>query len=367
MIIESIELQDYRNYNHLVLELSSGTNILYGKNAQGKTNILEAMYICSSARSHRGSRDRELIRFGESEAHIKMMLRKNDIPVRIDIHLRKNRSKGIALNGVPIKRASELFGVVNEVFFSPEDLNIIKNGPSERRRFADMELCQINPYYVHSLSAYNRSLQQRNRLLKDIPFHPEYEDMLDVWDMQLVKNGREIIRYRQAFIDRLNPIISRIHRNLTAGEEDIRLIYDPQTSAEELEAAVRSGREADERQRTTLTGPHRDDIGFFTGEEDLRKYGSQGQQRTAALSLKLAEIELVRQTIKDTPILLLDDVLSELDADRQTALISALNEIQTVITCTGVEDFLGRALSVDSIFKVVQGTVTRERIENTGC
>ncbi len=360
MIIESIELQDYRNYEHLVLELGSGTNILYGKNAQGKTNVLEAMYICSSARSHRGSRDRELIRFGEDEAHIKMMLRKNNVPVRIDIHLRKNRSKGIALNGVPIKRASELYGVVNEVFFSPEDLNIIKNGPSERRRFTDMELCQINPYYVHALSSYNRSLMQRNRLLKDIPFHPEYEDTLDVWDAQLVANGREIIKCRQEFTDSLNSIISPIHLKLTGGKENIRLEYDPDTTAQELEDVMRSGREADERQRTTLRGPHRDDIGFFIGDEDLRKYGSQGQQRTAALSLKLAEIELVKSIIHDTPILLLDDVLSELDADRQTALLSAIDDIQTVITCTGVEDLLSRSLPVDAIFKVVLGTITRE-------
>ncbi len=364
MIIESIELQDYRNYHHLVLELKSGTNILYGKNAQGKTNILEAMYLCSSGRSHRGSRDRELIRFGEEEAHIKMRVRKNNVPVRIDIHLKHSKSKGIAINGVPIKRAGELYGVVNEVFFSPEDLNIIKNGPSERRRFADMELCQINPYYVHALSMYNRSLIQRNRLLKDLPFHPEYGDMLDVWDEQLINNGREVIKYRREFIDRLNPVISLIHFKLTDGQEDLKLVYDPDTAEEDLAAAVKKSREADEKQRTTLKGPHRDDIGFFAGDLDLRKYGSQGQQRTAALSLKLAEIEIVRQTIKDTPILLLDDVLSELDADRQSALLSAIDDIQTVITCTGVEDFLSRSLQIDAIFKVVNGSVSREEKVN---
>ncbi len=360
MIIESIELQDYRNYQRLVLELKSGTNILYGKNAQGKTNILEAMYLCSCGRSHRGSRDRELIRFGADEAHIKMTVRKNDVPVRLDMHLKRNKSKGIAINGVPIRRTSELYGVVNEVFFSPEDLNIIKNGPSERRRFADMELCQINPYYVHALSMYNRSLIQRNRLLKDLSFHPEYEDMLDAWDAQLVANGREIIKYRREFIDRLNPIIAGIHSNLTGGQEDMKLIYDPDTAEDDLESALKKSREADKRQRTTLIGPHRDDFGFFAGKEDLRRYGSQGQQRTAALSLKLSEIELVRETIKDTPILLLDDVLSELDADRQNALLSAIDSIQTVMTCTGVEDFLSRSSGVDAIFKVVEGTVIPE-------
>ena len=203
MIIESIELKNYRNYEELHLEFSPGTNIFYGNNAQGKTNVLEAVYVCATTRSHRSSKDREMIRFGEDESHIKMTVRKRDVPYRIDMHLKKNKAKGVAINGIPIRRASELFGIVNVVFFSPEDLNLIKNGPSERRKFIDLELCQLNKLYVHSLVSYNRVLMQRNRLLKELTFHPEYEETLDVWDMQLVQYGQELIRYREDFICQL--------------------------------------------------------------------------------------------------------------------------------------------------------------------
>ena len=193
MIIESIELKNYRNYERLHMDFSSGTNILYGDNAQGKTNILEAVYVCSTTKSHRGSKDREMIRFGEEESHIKLNVRKSGVPCRIDMHLKKNKAKGIAVNGVPIRKASELFGIVNVVFFSPEDLNIIKNGPSERRRFLDLELCQLDKVYVHNLVQYNKVLLQRNRLLKELNFRPEYEETLDIWDMQLVQYGKELI------------------------------------------------------------------------------------------------------------------------------------------------------------------------------
>ena len=170
MFIESIELKNYRNYKDLHIDFSNGTNILYGDNAQGKTNVLEAVYVCSTTKSHRNAKDKELIQFGQEESHIKLQVKKNGVPYRIDMHLKKNRSKGIAVNGIPIKKASELFGIVNVVFFSPEDLNIIKNGPSERRKFIDLELCQLNKLYVHSLIQYNRVILQRNKLLKELSF-----------------------------------------------------------------------------------------------------------------------------------------------------------------------------------------------------
>ena len=207
MIIESIELQNYRNYDKLHMEFSPGTNILYGNNAQGKTNILEAVYVCCTTKSHRGSKDRELIRFQNDESPIKLTVRKRDVPYRIDMHLKKNKAKGVAINGIPIRRASELFGIVNVVFFSPEDLNLIKNGPAERRKFIDQELCQLNKLYDHSLVSYNRVLLQRNKLLKELFFHPEYEETLDVWDMQLVQYGKEVIRFREEFIGQLNEMI----------------------------------------------------------------------------------------------------------------------------------------------------------------
>nr|WP_330420437.1 DNA replication and repair protein RecF [Roseburia sp. AF25-25LB] len=193
MIIKSIELKNFRNYEELNLNLDGGTNILYGDNAQGKTNILESIYVSGTTKSHKGNRDKEMIRFGENEAHIRTMVEKNQMSYQIDMHLKKNRSKGIAINGVPIRKASELFGVLNMVFFSPEDLNIIKNGPSERRRFLDSEICQLDKIYLSDLTKYNKVLNQRNKLLKDMVFHPDLENTLSVWDMQLISYGRRII------------------------------------------------------------------------------------------------------------------------------------------------------------------------------
>lgn len=212
MIIESIKLEKFRNYNSLKLKFDSGTNIFYGDNAQGKTNILEAVYLCGTTKSHKGSKDREIIQFHEDESHIRMRLNKNGSAYKIDMHLKKNRTKGIAINGIPIRKASELFGIVNLVFFSPEDLNIIKNGPSERRRFIDMELCQLNKLYLFQLSNYNKIVNQRNKLLKDIAFHPEYLDTLDIWDQQMVQYGCKVIEERQLFVERLNGIIAGIHK-----------------------------------------------------------------------------------------------------------------------------------------------------------
>lgn len=360
MIIESIELKNYRNYNELYMNFDEGTNILYGDNAQGKTNILESIYVCCTTKSHRGSKDRDMIHFKEDESHIKLRIRKRDVPYRIDMHLKKNKTKGVAINGIPIRKASELFGIVNVVFFSPEDLNLIKNGPAERRKFIDLELCQLNRLYVHSLVSYNRILMQRNKLLKELLFKPEFEETIDIYDMQLVQYGTEIIKHRVEFITQLNDIIYDIHRKLSGDRENLRIVYDPNTSIEQFEACLRKNRKQDMRQKTTLTGPHRDDIGFYLDDIDIRKFGSQGQQRTAALSLKLAEIELVKLLVKDYPILLLDDVLSELDGHRQNHLLSAINEIQTLITCTGLEDFVNNRFQIDKIFHVVEGTVISE-------
>lgn len=360
MIIESVELKNYRNYNELHMDFSQGTNLLYGDNAQGKTNILEAIYVCATTKSHRGSKDKEIIGFGEEESHMKINIRKNDVPYRIDMHLRMNKTKGVAINGIPIHKASELFGVVNVVFFSPEDLNIIKNGPAERRRFIDMELCQLNKLYVHSLVQYNKIIMQRNKLLKEILYKPEYEETLDIWDLQLLSYGREIIQYREDFISTLNGIIKEIHYNLSGKREELFIKYYPNVEKENFEKALKKSRPQDLKQKMTLTGPHKDDIVFYVNQIDIRKFGSQGQQRTAALSLKLAEIEIVKKIVKDYPILLLDDVLSELDKNRQEHLLSVIKHIQTIITCTGLEDFISRCFQIDKIYKVVEGTVECE-------
>ena len=360
MIIQSIELNNFRNYENLQISFDEGTNILFGDNAQGKTNILEAAYLSGTTKSHKGSKDKEMIRFGEDEAHIKLTVRKQDVPYRIDMHLKKNKAKGIAINGIPIRKASELFGIVNVVFFSPEDLNIIKNGPAERRRFLDLELCQLNKLYVHGLIQYNRVVTQRNKLLKELSFHPEYEETLDIWDLQLAQYGRQVIEYRTDFVKQLNEMIVGIHNQLSGGKEHLEIFYEPNVEAEKLEDALAKNRDSNFRQRTTGIGPHRDDISFIVNGIDIRRFGSQGQQRTAALSLKLAEIELVKYLVKDYPVLLLDDVLSELDGSRQEHLLAGIDHIQTMITCTGLEDFLSHRFPIDKIYKVVEGTVSGE-------
>ena len=363
MYIKSLELNNYRNYDNLSIEFERGTNILYGNNAQGKTNILESIYVASTTKSHRGSKDREIINFEKDEAHIKATVMKKDVPIRIDIHLKKNKSKGIAINGIPIRKASELFGVLNVVFFSPEDLNIIKNGPAERRRFIDLELCQLDKIYVHNLVNYNKIVNQRNKLLRDLGFNYDKElvSTLDIWDMQLADYGAKIITRRNQFIDEINEIIYGIHRNITNGKEELIIRYEPNITGNNFYEELVRSRDKDLKLKTTSVGPHRDDISFLNKKIDIRKFGSQGQQRTAALSLKLSEIELVKSIIKDTPILLLDDVLSELDSNRQRHLLGNLYNVQTIITCTGLDEFVENRFNIDNIYKVVEGTVERSQ------
>ena len=227
MIIKSIELKNFRNYEQLEIAFDNATNILFGDNAQGKTNILESAYVSATTKSHKGSRDKEMIRFGEEEAHIRTVVCKKDQDFQIDLHLKKNRAKGIAINQVPIKKASDLFGILNIVFFSPEDLNIIKDGPTERRRFLDLELCQLDKIYLSDLTAYNKVLKQRNTLLKDMIFRPDLKDTLPVWDEQLVEYGKRIIRRRQMFIEELFEIVQRIHMNLSGNQEMLTIKYEP--------------------------------------------------------------------------------------------------------------------------------------------
>ena len=358
MILKSIELKNFRNYEDLNLKFDSGTNILFGDNAQGKTNILEAAYVSGTTKSHKGSRDKDMIRFGENEAHIRTLVEKQGKEYQLDIHLKKNRSKGIAINKVPIKKAGELFGILNMVFFSPEDLNIIKNGPSERRRFLDSEICQLDKIYLSDLTKYNKILMQRNRLLKDMMFRQELSETLPVWDMQLVEYGKRLIWRRRQFIEELSGIVTGIHKNISGDKEELILKYEPNIDAEFLEDELNRVREKDKKYAQTSVGPHRDDISFFIHGVDIRKFGSQGQQRTSALSLKLSEIELVRQTIHDTPVLLLDDVLSELDSNRQNYLLNSIHDIQTMITCTGLDEFVRNRFQIDKVFHVIDGHVS---------
>lgn len=359
MIIEEVEMKDFRNYPALSIRPDPGINIFYGNNAQGKTNFLEAVYLCGTSRSHRGSKDREMIRFGCEEAHIRTEVSKKGRKDRIDLHLRRNKTKTIFVNRLPIHRASELFGILNLVFFSPEDLDIIKEGPAERRNFMDRELCQLDRIYLEDLKNYHKVLDQRNRLLKDLYTHPDLKGTLDVWDQQLVHYGSRIIERRQDFSDELNEISHEIHSGLTKKQEDMEVIYQPSCKVSDFSDLLRSAREKDIRFAQTSLGPHRDDLLIRSNGIEMRKFGSQGQKRTCALSLKLSEIRLVEEMIKDKPVLLMDDVLSELDQSRQDDLLSGIGHIQTFITCTGMEDFIRRQFPVNKVFHVTDGKMDR--------
>lgn len=360
MIIKSLELANFRNYEELNISFDKGTNILYGDNAQGKTNILEAIYVSATTKSHKGSKDKEIINFYKEEAHIRTYLDKENVETRVDMHLRKNKSKGIAIDGQKIKKAADLMGLLNVVFFSPEDLSIIKDGPAERRRFSDMELCQLDSFYLYNLNHYNKIIGQRNKLLKDMYFQPELRETLNIWDSQLVSFGSKIIERREQFVKQLGDIIFDIHKKLSGGKEELVIAYEPDVSIEDFEKQMKYNQDKDIRLKQTTTGPHRDDFSFVVNGVDIRKYGSQGQQRTAALSLKLSEIELVKKISKDTPVLLLDDVLSELDSNRQNYLLNSIGNIQTIITCTGLDEFINNRFEINKIFKVTNGTVNCE-------
>lgn len=360
MIIKSLKLKNFRNYKELDLRFDQGTNILYGDNAQGKTNVLESLYLSGTSKSHKGSRDKEMILFGEDEAHICTVVEKNGAENQIDVHLKKSSSKGMAVNRIPIRKASELFGILNIVFFSPEDLNIIKDGPAQRRRFLDMELSQLDKIYLHNLGKYHKVLQQRNKLLKDIYFRPELKDTLSVWDQQLADYGGKIIERRSQFLEELNEIVRDIHASISGGRETLVLRYEPSTEADTMESELLRMRDKDLRTGMTSYGPHRDDISFLINETDIRKFGSQGQQRTSALSLKLAEIELVKRLIHDTPVLLLDDVLSELDSSRQNYLLNSIHNIQTIITCTGLDEFVKNRFHINKVFFIKEGTAAEK-------
>ena len=357
MTVERLELNNFRNYETLDLVFSNDISILYGDNAQGKTNVLEAVYLCSTTKSHKGSKDKDMIKIGSDEAHLRMYFSRNDSTHKIDMHLKKSAHKGVAIDGIPARRSSDVYGLVKVVFFSPEDLGMIKNGPAERRRFLDSGLCQINRTYLSFLSKYNKTLDQRNNLLKQISFDKNLKDTLDVWDAELIKYGKEVINARTEFVKEINKVVSDIHGSISGGKEGLLVKYEPSVTAEDFEQKLKKGTERDIFQKSTGTGPHRDDVSFFSGDNNLKLFGSQGQQRTATLSLKFTEIEMIKRITGESPILLLDDVLSELDRSRQQSLLKFIDGIQTIITCTGLEEFVGCRKKINSLYKVTNGTI----------
>ena len=365
MFIESVDLENYRNYGSLHLDLGEGIHIFHGENAQGKTNLIEALYLACTNKSYRGAKDKELIQFGHEEGHIRIFTQKNENSYRIDMHLKAGRAKGIAVNGVPVKRARDFLGVMNAVIFSPEDLLLVKEGPQERRKFIDTELCFLDKIYLNSYVQYKKALEQRNQLLKDAAGDASLLGVLDVWDESLVKYGVPLIKARKKFTEDIKEFIKEVHEKLTGGKETLEVLYEGNVSADDFAKELRKQRNRDLKAKTTTVGPHRDDLSFkITAADkepiDARVFGSQGQQRTCALSLKMAEIQYVTEITKESPVLFLDDVLSELDGNRQRFLLESIKDIQTFITCTGLDDFISHRFKINKTYRVSNGVVLND-------
>ena len=362
MLIKSLHVQNFRNHGDTRLVLSPGINVLVGDNAQGKTNLLEAIYLSCVGRGWRTNRDRDMIKFDAEVARVQTTTSKKFGDVDIQITLSRQNKKAIKINDIPIQKMGELMGMVNCVFFSPDELRLVKEAPADRRRFMDIDISQIDKSYFYALMRYNKILAQRNSLLKshteDIPRG------LDIWDIELAKVGEVIIQKRINFLQRLKDAVTRTHGHLTDGKEAISLSYESSVfeassltqspskrqpnppmntlhfgdkEENELLKRLQSAREKDMRLRTTTVGPHRDDICITINGKDVRHFASQGQQRTVALSIKLAELEIFSELTGEMPILLLDDVLSELDSNRQAKLLQSIKNCQSIITATDID------------------------------
>lgn len=355
MYIQELALSSFRNYSEMHITLDKGINIFKGDNAQGKTNILEAIYLCATARSHRTSQEKEVIKWDEEAAHITLDVQKRTFEDKIDFHITQ-KGKAVAINKMPVAKLGELFGTVTVVMFSPEDLQLIKKSPKERRRFIDIELCQFNKLYYYALKQYYKVLKQRNNALKQYT-HGVDSEMLDVWDMQYVSYAKEVIEKRSEFIKQINALAKQIHADISGGKEDLEVVYEPNVQADHIEDKVARYRQKDIMTQSSSVGPHRDDLKFLINGMDVKVYGSQGQQRTVVLSLKLAELRLMQENMGEAPILLLDDVLSELDDNRQKYLFSYTENIQTLITCTGVEQSVWNNQKIGKLYNVVKGSV----------
>ncbi|SDS81005.1 DNA replication and repair protein RecF [Paenibacillaceae bacterium GAS479] len=369
MHLNRIALRNYRNYEQLELDTAHKVNLFIGPNAQGKTNLLESIFALALTKSHRTAKDRELIGWNGKDASIQGAVEKRYGNVTLDLTY-SAQGKKARINGLEQRKLSGFVGTLNVVMFAPEDLEIVKGTPGVRRRFLDMEIGQVQPGYLHTLQQYGKVLIQRNNYLKSAGPSGIKPGLLEVWDMQLVEHGVKIMKKRQQFIEKLKTWAAAIHSGITAGGEELLVEYRPSFEIgpaedesvlfEQFMLKLTQVKDQEFRRGVTLAGPHRDDLAFFINGKEAQVYGSQGQQRTTALSLKLAEIELIHEEIGEYPLLLLDDVLSELDQHRQTQLIETFQgKVQTFITATGLESVNTSRLSDAGIYRVEGGLVTQ--------
>jgi len=362
--IKSVRLKKFRNYDELNLNLNPDLNIIIGDNAQGKTNLLESIYVAGFSKSFRTNKESELIQFESEYTQVKIEIEKdNGYTEKIEYRINQKSKKEFLINNVNISKVSELLGSVNIILFFPDDLKLIKESPSERRRFINRELSHISKTYYADLIDYNQILFQRNELLKKIIFQPDLKDTLDIWNEQLAEKGSKIIFKRQSFIKKLDVISKGIHESITEGKENLSIKYN--TSINNLENydkikgelldKLNQNLALDLKRGYTSVGPHRDDIDIEINHINIKAFGSQGQQRTAALSIKLSEISIIREEVGDSPILLLDDVMSELDLQRQRDLIETLKGVQTIITTTDISNLLDDYINSSKIIKIING------------
>ena len=360
MWVSQLQLTNFRNYARLQLQPDAGLCVLTGDNAAGKTNVLEAVFLCALGRSHRTSRDAELIRESEQAGAVALTLHTRGGTRNISCKLMAGERKRVLIDGAALSRSGELLGCLNVVMFAPEDLMLVKGGPGERRRFLDMEISQLRPAYYYTLQQYNVALKQRNALLK-----AEAETaLLEPWDEQLSRLGAAITAERAQFLSELGGIASRLHLQLSGGRETLLLAYQPNlpdVEPDRLSAAMRErlfdALERDRFRGSTSVGPHRDDVAMALDGSDVRVYGSQGQQRTVVLSLKLSELQIMRQLRGESPVLLLDDVFSELDRRRQRMLLDAVQGCQTFLTCTHLEELSAAGALQMQVYSVSAGNV----------
>ena len=360
MWINKIKLKNFRNYSEQKINLGKNINVFFGENAQGKTNIIESIFLASIGKSYRTSKEKELIKFNENEAFIEIEFNKSDRDGKIKIQI--SEKKQIFLNGIKLKKLSELLGNINIVIFSPEDINILKGSPQNRRKFLDIMISQLRPNYMHLLTIYLKTMEQRNNYLKLIKFENKPEELLDIWDEKLVDAGIKIYQYRKEYIDKIYSKIKNIHKDITQGKEDIEIEYfSDATTRQNFLNELKSRRKLDIIKGYTTKGIHRDDFTIYINKKEVGTFGSQGQNRTAVLSLKLSELQVIYDDIGEYPILLLDDFMSELDSKRRENFLNSIKDIQVIITCT---EKLGLEKIQNFEYNVIDGKVIENYNKN---